>query len=96
MIYFLSGRTGTLASLQKVKQSLRRLRWHHEHSGGITLGRKKDLQHSHSVSEDLCSFIKGDNLYSGRKSKKHSVPVKKVPCSMIEEIMKMQHGRAEV
>ncbi|XP_060586390.1 probable E3 ubiquitin-protein ligase HERC1 [Ruditapes philippinarum] len=86
--------TGTGASLQKVKQTLRRLRWHHEHSGDVTLGRKQGRRLPHSISGDVCSFIKGDNL-NHQRGKKRNASLKNVSYSVIEDIMKMQHDRAE-
>ena len=94
-LFFISGEAGTIASLQKVKQTLRRLRWHHEHSGDVILGRKEGKQLPHSISGDVCSFIKGDNM-NHQKDKKRNVSVKNISYSVIEDIMKVQHTRAEV
>lgn len=77
-----------------VKQTLRRLRWHHEHAGDVTLGLNKGRQPTHAISSDVCCFIMGDNMQSNKNKK--DMPMKEASFWDIEEAMKCQHNRAEV
>ena len=77
----------TLGSLQKVKEMLRRLRWHRHQSGGL------HHKSRNTMTSDLCSFIRGDKPDSNT-SKGH--PVKELSFETMATAMKEQQSRATV
>ncbi|KAL4227433.1 putative E3 ubiquitin-protein ligase herc1 [Mactra antiquata] len=83
----------TVSSLHMVKQTLRRLRWHHEHAGDEILGLNKGTQSVCTMSNEVCCFIKGDNLHTNKKIDIDKI--KETSFWDIEVAMKNQHSRAE-
>ena len=78
----------TFASLQKVKDMLRRLRWHRDQSG-----------HAHhrsagDVTSNLCSFIRGENTVGKTGTTQHSG--KDLNFVTMATAMKEQQNRATV
>ena len=80
-----------MLSLQKVKETLRRLRWHQQHSSESSHHRKgRPL--GQQILSDLCNFLKGEDS-EGRKNNSADANVSHVK---MYEAMKLQHKRAEV
>ncbi|XP_052792637.1 probable E3 ubiquitin-protein ligase HERC1 isoform X2 [Mya arenaria] len=85
-----STETRTLLSLQKVKQTLRRLRWHHHHSK--QLAGLKNLQTEQGIAGELCAFIKGESQSQKRPT---GVAAPDVSYKSVLEAMQLQNKRAE-
>lgn len=90
-MYFVEG-SGPLLSLQKVKQTLRRLRWHQQHHSDTS--HRKGRQLGQQILSDLCGFIKGDNSEGGKRGSPDCAG--NVSYLAMFEAMKLQQRRAEV
>lgn len=80
--------TGTLTSLQIVKQTLRRLRWHSEHSEDTSLGQGN--LGKQIMATNVCAFLK-DQLIKDTKS----VSPKNVLIPVLLEALQHQQNRAQ-
>jgi len=81
--------SGTLLSLQMVKQTLRRLRWHHHHARERTSVGNTETD---NMAAELCTFLKGEKAMF--KSRHTALPL--VSYKAILSAMMLQDKRAEV
>ncbi|KAK3583560.1 hypothetical protein CHS0354_026149 [Potamilus streckersoni] len=92
-----SGEAANIGTLQKVKEYLRRLRWHQERSGERTYGKSihggKGHMNRH-IAMEICKFVKGDNL--GVNAKQSQEEINGPTVVVLASAMKQQQKRAEI
>ncbi|KAL3866609.1 hypothetical protein ACJMK2_043893 [Sinanodonta woodiana] len=92
-----SGEATNIGTLQKVKEYLRRLRWHQERLGERNHGKSihgGKGHMNHHIAMEICKFVKGDN--PGANAKQSQEERNGPTVDVLASAMKQQQKRAEI